>query len=101
MVSLMDRDIAFVDRIPDSGAIIIVITNEIGRWIAKGITDRRGPAFRRKCVIVAVHQYRQLDRLIGMRGSVMLHHSFVEHARDDIRSRVARLIHGIEVGSKA
>lgn len=100
MGSLMDRNIAFVDAIPDDGAIIIVITNEIGRWIGKGITERRGPAIRRKCVIVAVHQYRQLDRLIGMRGSVMLHHSFIEHARDDVQARVNRLIAGIGEISK-
>ncbi|PWC89827.1 hypothetical protein TSH100_04095 [Azospirillum sp. TSH100] len=82
-----------VDTLPDGGATIIVLTNAVGRLVREVILALRGPAVARQCQIVAVNRRCDLEKLMGLRGHVVLDPSFSDRASEDVRRAASALLY--------
>lgn len=83
--------VEMINGLPDGGATIIVLTNEIGRLVREGVLALRGPAVARQCQIVAVNRRCDLAKLMGLRGHVVLDPSFSDRASEDVRRAASAL----------
>lgn len=90
--------IAMIDALPDHGATIIVLTMEIGGVLKRRIRELRSPKLARRCRMISVHRWGQLDKLNGLRGLVIIDLSVMQHADQslwieiDEMVRAARLV---------
>lgn len=91
----IDRAQAMIEALPAEGAVVIAITNEVARWLMTGIVAIRGKEFAKTCRVVGIHRMSSVGKIIGERRPVMLHHSFVEHAKADVTASVAGIVAGI------
>lgn len=85
-----------VNALPEEGGTIVVVTNEIGRHLMRGIRVCRGFAVRRKWRFVRVRTYADCDQVEGLRGVVIIDWTVVEHAKPDAQRRLRVLVAGIE-----
>ncbi|KQS76825.1 hypothetical protein ASG25_15500 [Rhizobium sp. Leaf384] len=97
MSEQMDRAKAFIDALPDGDLVVVAATNDVARWLANGIRERRGLSAARRCEVIGIRNRSSAAKLIGRLGRVILHDSFVSHARPEVRAEVERLMHGINV----
>ncbi|SER57998.1 hypothetical protein [Rhizobium sp. NFR03] len=95
----MDQAKAFIDALPDGDVIVVTATNDIARWLANGIRERRGPAVARRCKVIGILRRSSTAKLIGRRGTVILEDSFISHARPEVRAEVEGLMQGINAMS--
>ncbi|KQS74042.1 hypothetical protein ASG25_21440 [Rhizobium sp. Leaf384] len=91
----MDQAKAFIDALPDGDVVVVTATNEVSRWLAKGIRERRDPVISSRCQVIGILKRSSTAKLMGRHGRVILHESFVSHARPEVRAEVERLAHGI------
>jgi len=87
--------------IPDSGAVIAVITNEIGRSVKEGIKERRGAALARRCKTIAVSSAGDCDKLLGLRGQIVIDSSVVANVKPETLIRLERVVADIRAANPA
>lgn len=87
-----------IDALPDSGSIILVLTQELGRYIRQGIEERRGLDLARKCRMISVNRCGQEDVLMGMRTSIRIDHSLIQRLKSEHLKRVQYLAECVGVG---
>lgn len=89
MGQLLDMARTLIAALPDEGAVIIVVRNDIGRWLKQGITELRGKAMADRCRTITIQHRSDCDKLIGLRGHVFIDGSFVNgRIRQDVKARV-------------
>lgn len=77
-----------IAALPAEGAVIVVATNAIGRWLLEGVQELRGPELAARCRTVTVRQASDCDKLAGIAGAVVLDWSFVALAKPHVRAAV-------------
>lgn len=92
-MSLMDVNKKMIDALPDEGAIIIVPSNEIGKMLMRGISERCGADFASSCRTVTVWRRGDIDKLIGMWGHVVIDYSFaISRVPPEVRGLVDKIL---------
>lgn len=91
-----------IDALPDTGATVVVIRSDIGRWLKKGVRERRGFSLSKQCRFITIYHLNDCNKLLGAIGHIVLDHSFLDYAKPAVKQRVSELVHGIqlmEIGS--
>lgn len=84
-----------VDTMPEDGATIIVMTEEIGRTLKEAIEVRRGTSLAKKCKMISVNRADQVVKVHGLNGIVIIDSSMAIHAKTPIYEAVYRAVAGI------
>lgn len=93
MGQLMDRARALIGALPNEGATIIVVRNDIGRWLKQGITELRGKELAARCRTITIQHLSDCDKLMGLRGHVVIDGSFVNgRIRQEVKVRVDHML---------
>ena len=101
MVGLVERTKEMFDSIPDEGACIVTITNDMAKWLRFRLTQWRGDGIAKRCRIVGIHQMRSTHKLQGETRRVITHFVFDERAKPDVMAEVHRLAHGCNAQNSA
>lgn len=91
----IERHQRMVDALPATGGTIIVVTNEVGRELMRGIRHCRGFAVRKHWRFIAVRSFSDCDKLEGLRGQVLVDWTFAEFAKPAAVERVKQMIAAI------
>lgn len=94
MVGLVERTQEMFDSIPDEGACIVTLTNDMAKWLRFRLPQWRGDDLARRCRIIGIHQMRSVCKLWGEPRRVITHFVFDERAKTDVKAEVHRLAHG-------
>lgn len=82
------RDVVLV---PKGGAVIVTMTQHTAQPIRDGIREMHGSAVLKRCRFVSINRRGQEEKLIGMRGPVLLAHCFRLFAPVDLMARTAAI----------
>lgn len=96
-MSTHDKHRPTIDAIPSDGGSIVVMRNDIGRFVMDGIKELRGKDVATRCRTYTVQHIKDTDKLLGLRGYIGLDYSFTEFARPDVKARVEEMVRSIGV----
>ena len=94
MVGLVEKTKGLFDAIPDEGACIVAITNDMAKWMRLRLPQYRGADLASRCRIVGINRMSSVNKIVGEHRAVMLHPTFIEKVSPDVRAEVGRLAHG-------
>ncbi len=84
----------FVDSLPAKGGTIVVLTNDVGRHIRRGLRVRRGRAVALAWRHVVVACPRDVEKVRGLRGDVIVDPGFIERSQPEVMATVDLMIVG-------
>lgn len=79
--------------LPESGGVIVVVTNEYGRWIKQGIAELRGKSLARRWKMITVCRRSSLQKLFGLPSSTMIDASIALLPRQ-LQDEIVMLVNG-------
>jgi len=77
-----------VASLPTTGGTVIVITNEVGRYLMKCIRHYRGFGVRKQWRFVAVRYFDDCSKMAGLTGQVFIDNSFTDYAKPEAQAEV-------------
>ncbi|GCA51778.1 hypothetical protein KGO5_04235 [Sinorhizobium sp. KGO-5] len=94
MTGLVDMTKEFFDSIPEEGACLVALTNDMAKWLKFRLPQWRGDDLANRCRIVGINRMSSVNKLIGEQRRVMLHPLFVSRARASVLAEAERVAAG-------
>lgn len=86
---------AMVEAIPDEGAILIVHSHHMRRYVDRMINDLLGSNIRKLCKVVVIEHASDLRQLRGLSGYVDIDHAVEEHVHPIVLAELRRAVQRI------
>lgn len=83
-----------IHEIPNEGATIAVMTNEIGRHLRTGIREIRGLELAKRCRFISVRHLSDCYKLYGVQNTIMIDYSIRTKAKAETVMEIERLAAG-------